>query len=274
MTWSLIDDTPQSAIDTVIALREVEALERVKAAIRQASVQLAFQPVVAARDTSRITFYEALARVPDENGRMLHIPTFLPAIEETEYGRLLDCASLKVALEELSLVPDLRLSVNMSARSIGYREWVRTLDTGLNRDPTVAERLILEMTERSAIRVPELVIDFMHDLQRRGISFALDEFGAGHTSLRHFRNFSFDMLKIDGGFCRHVDKDPDNQVLVEAILSIADHFDMYTVAEHVETPGEAAKLTALGVNCLQGYAFGPAAITPPWRNDRDSRHFG
>jgi len=221
------------------------------------------------RDILNIYFtagYPAL----DDTGRIIPARQFISAVEETELGRQLDCIALERGLAELSRVPDLRLSVNMSARSIGYKKWMRTLSRGLTADPTVAERLILEITEHSAMLVPELVTSFMEDMQQKGITFAIDDFGAGQTTLRYFKQFTFDILKIDGQFVRGVATDPDNQVLVAAMVSIAQQFDMFTVAEHVETRNDADCLAALGVDCLQGYFFAAPTLTPPWR-DRASR---
>ena len=98
-------------------------------------------------------------------------------------GRRIDALALELGLRALSENPDLRLSINMSARSIGYPDWSETLDRGLSEDPTVAERLILEITEASAMVMPDIVSVFMDDLQIRGVSFALDDFGAGFTSI-------------------------------------------------------------------------------------------
>ena len=105
----------------------------------------------------------------------------------------------------------------------------------------------------------------MNDLQRRGISFALDDFGAGYTSFRHLKDFYFDILKIDGQFVRGIADDPDNQVLTRALLSIAEQFDLITVAESVENARDAAYLRHIGLDCLQGYYFGAPTINPPWR---------
>jgi len=88
--------------------------------------------------------------------------------------------------------------------------------------------------------MPELVTVFMAELHRRGISFALDDFGAGYTAFRYFKDFYFDILKIDGQFIRGIHEDANNQVLASALLSIGQHFDMLTVAEAVEDPQEAA----------------------------------
>jgi EAL domain-containing protein (putative c-di-GMP-specific phosphodiesterase class I) len=128
--------------------------------------------------------------------------------------------------------------------------------------PTIAERLILEITESSAMLVPELVVRFMQDLQSRGIAFALDDFGAGYTAFRYFRDFAFDILKVDGMFTRGIENDPDNQALVRALVSVGKHFHMLTVAEMVETAAEAECLRTIGLDCLQGYAFGMPTMKP------------
>lgn len=161
--------------------------------------------------------------------------------------------------------PTLRLSINMSARSIGYPEWMRMLQRAIRLQPETVQRLILEITETSAMQMPEIVQAFMETLQDKGVSFALDDFGAGYTAFRHLRRFCFDILKIDGQFSRKVDHDADNQVLCAALISLGRHFDMILVAEAVETAEEAAWLAAAGIDCLQGYYFAAPSITPPWR---------
>ncbi len=154
----------------------------------------------------------------------------------------------------------------MSARSIGYPAWLRTLRAGLAEDDRIGERLILEITESSAMGLPELVGRFMQELQSHGVSFALDDFGAGYTSFRYLRDFCFDMIKIDGQFIREISGQRDNQVLTRALQAIAHHFDMFTVAESVETADDAAFLIDMGIDCLQGYYFGAPTIVPPWKS--------
>lgn len=260
------DGAPRNALDHAVTARDATVLDMVRRAISHREVMLAFQPVMQARVPGRIAFHEGLIRVLDETGRVIPAGQFIDTVEDTEYGRMLDCIALEQGLAELSRVPDLRLAINMSARSIGYKKWVRTLSRGLQGDPTVAERLILEITEQSAITLPELVKSFMRDLQGKGIAFAMDDFGAGFTALKHFKDFSFDVLKIDGQFCRDIARDPDNQVLVSAMIRIAEQFDMFTVAERVETRADADCLTELGVDCLQGYHFAAPTVRPAWRD--------
>jgi EAL domain-containing protein (putative c-di-GMP-specific phosphodiesterase class I) len=255
---------PRNALDAAIEKRDSNTLGMVRAAIQHRQVLMAYQPVVQAARPDRIAFYEGLIRILDDTGRIIPARDFIATVEETEMGRLLDCLALEKGLSTLSRQPGLRLSINMSARSIGYRKWTRTLSQGLERDPTIAERLILEITEGSAMVVPELVSSLINDLQSKGISFALDDFGAGYTAFRHFKEFHFDILKIDGQFIRGIANNADNQVIAGAMLSIAQQFDMFTVAEFVESAADAAYLSDMGIDCLQGYYFGAPTVSPSW----------
>ncbi|MEM6888400.1 MAG: EAL domain-containing protein [Pseudomonadota bacterium] len=259
----------ESPLNFAVSQRDSQTLDMVRSAIRNKKVMLAFQPVVQATRPDQPAFYEGLIRVLDETGRVIPAGSFLAAIEDNELGRELDTLALHLGLKALHANPQLRLSINMSARSIGYSPWNRTLDRWLKRNELLAERLVLEITENSAMVVPELVIDFMDRLQLRGICFAMDDFGAGYTALRYFKDFCFDMIKIDGQFITGISQNPDNEVMVSAIVSIARHFDMLTVAEFVETAEDADLLTHLGVDCLQGYLYAAPTTQPDWmRNSR------
>ncbi|MHC0054203.1 EAL domain-containing protein [Actibacterium sp. D379-3] len=257
-----VDDSPLSAATDA---RDRDTLSMVRRALDQRDVMLAYQPVMAAGGHPQPAFYEGLIRILDGTGRIIPARDFIDTVETTELGRIIDCTALELGLSALARAPALRLSVNMSARSIGYPRWIQTLNAGLAQDHTMAERLILEITESSAMVMPDLVTVFMRDLQRRGIAFALDDFGAGYTSFRYLRDFYFDILKIDGQFIRGIHQTPDNQVLTGALISIAQHFDMFTVAESVETADDARFLQQAGIDCMQGYFFGAPSIAPPWK---------
>ncbi|MGA0615698.1 EAL domain-containing protein [Paracoccus sp. KR1-242] len=246
----------------------------VRRAVARGDAVLAYQPIVRSEQPQQTAFHEGLVRIIDETGRIVPLRDFMGLAETTELGRQIDCISLGLGLEALGQDPSLRLSINMSARSIGYPQWLRTLRTGIAGDVSIAERLILEITESSAMGMPEIVGPFMQELQAQGVSFALDDFGAGYTSFRYLRDFCFDMIKIDGQFIREIASQRDNQVLARALQSIAHHFDMFTVAESVETAEDAAFLIGMGVDCLQGYYFGAPTIVPPWRSPNSSAKRG
>jgi len=236
--------------------RDGNVLTIVRQALTANSVRLAFQPIVAGADGKRIAFFEGLIRVIDDGGRIIPAAHFMPQIEDKDLGRDIDCATLRLGLDMLRNNSGLRLSLNVSARSIGDFTWRRVLEAELSRAPTIGERLILEISEASAMLLPELVIRFMVEMQPKGLSFALDGFGGGMTSFRYLKDFFFDIVKIDRVFVRDIDASPDNQVLAQALITVARQFDMFTVAEGVETEAEAKVLTQLGVDCQQGFLWG------------------
>ena len=259
------DTFVQSPLDFAVYERTRNALNMARTALDTGNARLAFQPVVTARGSHKAVFYEALIRLIDQSGRIIPAVDFMDKVEDTEVGRKIDCRTLSLGLKTLKRHPDLRLSINMSARSIGYPKWTAILQKHIRNHPDVVERLILEITETSAMTMPELVISFMADLQSHGITFALDDFGAGFTAFRYLRDFSFDIIKIDGQFIQDLPDNADNQVLVQALLSIAAHFEMMPDAESVENPDVAEWLARSGTDCLQGYLFGAPSLQPSWK---------
>lgn len=268
-------DTPLSnPLSMAVSAQDRDTIAMVREALDKQHAMLAFQPVVQTAQPDQMAFYEGLIRVMDHKGRIIPARDFIGVVEDKEMGRLLDTLALEKGLEALAAEPGLRLSINMSARSIGYARWQQALKDGLARDKTVAERLIFEITERTAITMPDIVQAFMSEMQMHGISFALDNFGAGYTSFKCLKDFYFDIMKIDGEFIRGIHKDPDNQVLTKALLSIARHFDMFTVAENVGNYEDAEVLADMGVDCMQGYYFGVPTITPYWQKTDPRRMAG
>jgi EAL domain-containing protein (putative c-di-GMP-specific phosphodiesterase class I) len=191
----------------------------VERALDRGDTKLAFQPAMRADGTGAM-FYEGLIRVLDDTGRIIPARDFMGNVEERDLGRRIDCAALVTGLRTLKSNPGLRLAINMSARSIGYPKWMGILRRFSRNHPDVVERLILEITETSAMQMPEIVTVFMEELRAKGVTFALDDFGAGDTAFRHLKHFCFDILKIDGQYARGVDQDPDNQVVTEALISL------------------------------------------------------
>jgi len=97
-----------------------------------------------------------------------------------------------------------------------------------------------------------------------GCRIALDDFGAGFTSLRHLQALAVDTVKIDGSFVRNLAQDPGNQVFLRHLVGLAKGLDLLTVAECVETAEQAALLRREGVNFFQGYYYGAPSLEKPW----------
>lgn len=262
--WGTMSRDEDNPLSFATSQRDSDLIGEIREAVTRNRTVLAYQPVVVARDTGTVAFYEGLIRVLDRTGRIIPARDFIDAVESTETGRQIDCLALQHGLLMLNAHPDLRLAINMSARSIGYFRWTRLLDQALRQNPKLGERLILEITERSAIQVPELVSGFMSNLQQHGVSFALDDFGSGFSSFRYLREFYFDILKIDGSFIQGVSQDVDSQVIVTSMIALASEFGMLSVAEQVENAADADWLIAAGIDCLQGFHYGAPHLKPAW----------
>lgn len=228
----------------------------VDAALAAGRSHLAFQPVVTAEDADRIAFYEGVIRLQDAAGVTIPRGRFAAKIEDQVTGRILDTAVLDLAFRQLRENPHLRLSVDLSARSLGDGAWRRRLETGLEEAGHLGERLIFEISEGSAMLLHDSLSRFMQEMQPKGVGFALDGFGAGMIALRYLNDFLFDLVKIDAALVKGIHNDPHHQVIVAALVSVAQSFEMFTVADGVDSEAEAGFLRNAGVDCLQGYHFG------------------
>lgn len=265
------DPTLASPLTAAISAQDRETIAQVASALKDRRMRLAFQPAVYAADPSIIGFFEGFIRLLNLRDQVIPARDFMGVVETTELGREIDCAALRMGLMALQRNPQIRVSINLSARSVGYQPWVTILRKALRDQPRLGHNLILEINEASALQVPDVLAPFMADMRDHGIVFALDDFGAGMTSLRLLRELRFEIAKIDGELVKQVDTLPEAQVLARAAIGLAQEMGMYVTAEAVETEGEANWLRAAGVGCLQGYLFAAPTVTPDFRAFRHGR---
>jgi len=157
-----------------------------------------------------------------------------------------------------------RLGFNVSGLTACDRPWLRTLSSRLRNRPDLAGRMIVEITETAALADIEETARFVDTLRDAGCRVALDDFGAGHTSLRHLQSLAVDTVKIDGSFIRNLADSPENRVFLRHLLGLTKGFGLSTIAECVENAADAALLIAEGIGYLQGYHIGAPTTQRPW----------
>ncbi|MBY0349952.1 MAG: EAL domain-containing protein [Tabrizicola sp.] len=269
------DPSASSPLSAAISAQDRDTLAMVASALKDRRMRLAFQPVVYAADPTLIGFFEGFIRLLNLRDQVIPARDFMAAVEQRQLGREIDCAALQLGLMTMQRNPQIRVSINMSARSVGYRPWLEILTRALAETPRLGASLILEINEDSALQVPDVLKPFMAEMREKGIVFALDDFGAGMTSLKLLREMDFEIAKIDGSLVKNVDRLQDAKSAARAAIAMAQELGMYVVAEAVETEGEANWLREAGVGCLQGYLFGPPTVTPDFRAFRHGRpNFG
>ena len=239
--------------------------DQVRSALREERIVFAYQPVVSAV-TGEVDHYECLLRMRAPDGRIVTAGEFVPVIEQLGFIRLIDRYVLDKALAELEAHPAIKLGFNISGLTAADRPWLRALISQVRNRPDIASRVIVEITETAALYDIEESARFVSALRQAGCHVALDDFGAGHTSLRHLQNLAVDTVKIDGSFISNIASSPDAQVFLRHLLGLAKGFGFRTVAECVANEADAAILRQEGVGFLQGYHFGRPTLERPWLN--------
>jgi EAL domain-containing protein (putative c-di-GMP-specific phosphodiesterase class I) len=233
------------------------------AALRQDRLLFAFQPVVCAA-TGKVDYFECLLRMRDEQGNVVGGADFITTIERLGLIGLIDRFVLERTVQELSTHPEVRLGFNVSGLTACDRPWLRSLISRLRDRPDLGRRLVVEITETAALYDIEETARFVDALRHAGCRVALDDFGAGHTSLRHLQTLAIDIVKIDGSFVRNLADSPENQVFLRHLVGLTKSFGLTTVAECVESAEDAALLHAEGIDYLQGFFFGQPMTKRPW----------
>jgi predicted signal transduction protein with EAL and GGDEF domain len=269
----------------VRAQRRQELTNTLEGAVEREEIEAYYQPIVALA-TGRVVGLEALARWHHPARGLVLPESFIPLAEETGFMRPIGRTILRLACEQLEswhsrhrFHHDLMVSVNLSQSELRSPNLTRDVQAILADTGIPPDRLILEITESSAMQDPSAAIDTLGRLRELGVRLALDDFGTGYSSLSHLRDFPIHMLKIAKPFVDRIDSD---STLVEAILGLADTLGLEVVAEGIETQEQADALRSLGCALGQGYyyarpsealhigsrlAFGPVILKP----DRQAR---
>ncbi|MHB2169406.1 EAL domain-containing protein [Alsobacter sp. R-9] len=235
--------------------------DEVISALNDRRVCIAQQPVVDAR-TRAVVFREALLRIRSTDGTLLPAAFVVPMVEKLGFMPMLDQRVLELAAAELEADPRLVMSVNVSPTSVVHPEWIATLTALAAPRPSLARRLIVELTETCFIHDMETTRIRVAQVKDLGVRVAIDDFGAGHTSFRHLRHLGVDMIKIDGAFVQNVARSSDDRFFVRTLLDLARHLGAEVVAEWVNDEAAARLLADWGVHYLQGELFDECEASP------------
>lgn len=230
-------------------------------ALESGQIQPWYQPQIST-DTGRITGFEALARWSHPVRGLLGPDSFLQAIEDAGLNERFGQAMLYHALTavkawDAAAVKIPRVGVNFSAAELRNPNLVDRIRWELDRFDLTTERLVVEILETVFENAPDdVVARNIAGLSALGCRIDLDDFGTGHASIASIRQFAISRIKIDRSFVMKADRDPEQQKLVAAILTMAERLDLETLAEGVETVGEHALLAQLGCGHVQGFGIG------------------
>jgi diguanylate cyclase (GGDEF)-like protein/PAS domain S-box-containing protein len=242
-------------------LERLSLSRRLRRAIARDELVLHFQPIVWTA-SGRLHSMEALLRWHDPERGLVHPDRFIPAAEEMGLldpigAWVIDALAAQIgAWGELGM--EAKVSFNVSPRELLRPDFASELGERLRVagvDPTL---LTMELTETATLREPELIGPLLRELRALGLQLAIDDFGAGWSSLSRLRLLPVQILKIDRSFLRAIPDDPEAGAIVRAVIALSDALGMTTVAEGVEQPVQQHFLAAQGCPLSQGRLFGDA----------------
>lgn len=229
--------------------------DRLRQAIDRDELALRYQPLIDLMDR-RIIGAEALVRWPQATGEVLTPAEFLPLAEETGLIIPLSDWVFETAIGQAhawqEFDPEFELSVNVAAQHFREPSLAATWERLLSSVPVPPETIQLEITESFALRDDRAI----HRLRDLGLRVAVDDFGTGYSSLAYLRDLAVDVVKIDRAFVMDVDEDLRDQAIVQAVLLMAEAFDLEVTAEGIETEPQLRWLTDAGCHVGQGFYFG------------------
>ena len=230
-------------------------------AIREQSFGLVYQPIVSLADR-QVDHHEALIRP----GRLTSAPKLTPQdfvmmIETVGMAEDLDRAVARRVCE-VATVSGRPVSINLSSQSVQSPTFRQELVPLLERHRAAERGISVEMTETAEIDHIDEAALTAEALRRIGVSFALDDFGAGKAGIDVLRALKPDTVKLDGSYTEGLVKSSRERALFAGMVDLVHATGAPVVAERVETEREAAELVALGVRFGQGWLFGRAGPLP------------
>lgn len=238
----LIADKIDSEMATVD--RHDEKERRIRRIIAMNQPAVFYQPIYELHSMT-VSGWESLSRFRCEPVRSPDL--WFQEAAEVGLGRVLELCAIRTAILGLDVLPtDTYIAFNCSSETILDGELTSVLSD------TPLERVVLEITEHAVVQDYEAILQALRPLRDRGMKLAIDDAGAGYSSLRHILRLEPDLIKLDMSLVRDIDKDSRRRALASALIAFARETGCSIVAEGVETAEELATLRTLGADKAQG----------------------
>ncbi len=244
----------------------VFTVSAVRKGINDGTLEVFYQPVVDVR-TGRVCSVEALVRWRDPVHGLMSTPDLIRFSEDT--GLIVDL-SARVMLESMrhvgrwrqSLIPNLRLSVNVSGVQFREGGLVSMVSRCVEETGFPPEALEIEITESTVMRLGAATFTALGQLKNMGVRLAVDDFGTGYSSLSRLQRLPFDTLKIDRSFVQAIDDRGNGGEIATAVIMMGHSLGLSVTAEGVETDVQFRHVTSEGCDRAQGFLFS-RAVAPP-----------
>jgi diguanylate cyclase (GGDEF)-like protein len=242
--------------DMILATQRRARLERdLRRHLEAGLLELCYQPQYAC-GSRKMVGVEALLRWPHPDQGYISPAEFIPIAEESglivEVGKwVLDRACRDAVALYRQTGTWLSMAVNVSARQLRDKDFIRVVESTLAHTGLPADRLELELTESMLMEDLDGAVEFMHNVRALGVRLSIDDFGTGYSSLAYLQTFPINHLKIDRSFVRLLPT--SGTTIAGAVIALAHGFNLTVVAEGVEEPEQFDWLRQAGCDYVQGF---------------------
>ena len=235
----------------------IELEEVIRDAVLHDGFELHYQPIFHMSDR-RLIGFEALIRLPREDGTLIPPLVFIPVAEEMRLIGKIGTWVLQEACRTAAAWPKhLTVAVNLSPAQFVAGRVSEIVAAALAEAKLEPSRLELEITETLLLGDSESVMSELKALKELGVAIVMDDFGTGYSSLSYLWRFPFDKIKIDRSFMQGFDgSDRDAETVVKTIITLGRELHMHVTIEGVETAKQAAFLDSANGEQAQGFYFG------------------
>ncbi|WP_114416961.1 putative bifunctional diguanylate cyclase/phosphodiesterase [Marinospirillum perlucidum] len=239
------------------AINRFQMENQLRQALLHKEFYLEYQPRISLVD-GHLRGVEALLRWQQPDGTRVSPAEFIPQLEEmgliTSVGEwVLHSACLQASQWQQAGFPDFKVSVNLSAKQFMQKDLCQIVDKCLQHAGLDAAFLELEVTESLMIEDLKSSVTMLQNLRDMGVSLAIDDFGAGYSSLGYLKHLPVNTLKIDKAFIRDLAEDVADAAIVQAVITMAHRMGLEVTAEGVEEADQLDLLVSLGCEEVQGF---------------------
>ena len=243
-------------------LKEEHTLEiekKIRAALEKDGVFFHLQPQFDMNQ--KLRGFEALARIRDEDGKMISPGEFIPVAEKVGLVDKIDVTVFRKSAAFFGQLlkktnSDITLSVNVSVRHLMKNDFLQETKDILERNGIPAKNLEVEITESVMIDSAERALRCINSLKDMGVQIAIDDFGTGYSSLSYLNSFPADLLKIDKSFVDKMNDSDSMRQYVAAIISMGHIMGFDVISEGVEKHQQIDTLQSIDCDFIQGFLWG------------------